>query len=275
MRGIKAILKRNLTNFFRNKMQLAFALFMPVFFLFIFSFVMKSAAAGVDQPINYLISGIIIMTVFQSALNNSTNIIEDMSMGFMKEIIVSPVARWQISIGQILSSTVIAALQGLIVIIIALFMGLKIDVLQFAEMLGVMITVGVTFSSIGLFLATLAKSSTTFQLMIMVFTMPLTFLSGAYIPTTVMPEIIRPLIYINPLTYTTSIFRYITLKMGNLSTEALVKAGVAFDINGLVIKPNFGFAIILAMGLLFFVLCVRQFNKADFSQVKTFNPHAG
>ncbi len=274
MRGIKAILKRNLTNFLRNKMQLVFAIFMPVFFLFIFSFVMKSSASGVEQPINYLISGIIIMTVFQSALSNSTNIIEDMSMGFMKEIIVSPVARWQISIGQILSSSIISMLQGIIVIIIALFMGLKIDVLQFAEMFGVMASVGITFSSIGLFLATLAKNSTTFQVMITAFTLPLTFLSGAYIPTTVMPEIIRPLVYINPLTYTTSIFRYITLKMESLSTDALLKAGVAFDLNGFVIKPYFGLAIILTMGLLFFILCVHQFNKADFSQVKTFNPHA-
>lgn len=274
MRGIKAILKRNLTNFSRNKMQLVFAIFMPVFFLFIFSFVMKSSASGVEQPINYLISGIIIMTVFQSALSNSTNIIEDMSMGFMKEIIVSPVARWQISIGQILSSSIISMLQGIIVIIIALFMGLKIDVLQFAEMLGVMASVGITFSSIGLFLATLAKNSITFQVMITAFTLPLTFLSGAYIPTTVMPEIIRPLVYINPLTYTTSIFRYITLKMESLSTDALVKAGVAFDLNGFIIKPYFGLAIILTMGLLFFILCVHQFNKADFSQVKTFNPHA-
>ncbi|MDF2984986.1 MAG: ABC-type polysaccharide/polyol phosphate export system, permease component [Eubacterium sp.] len=274
MRGIKAILNRNLTNFIRNKMQLAFAIFMPVFFLFIFSFVMKSSATGVDQPINYLISGIIIMTVFQAALSNSTSIIEDMSMGFMKEIIVSPVARWQISIGEILSATIISMLQGMIVIIIALFMGLKIDVLQFVEMFGVMVSVGITFSSIGLFLATLAKNSTTFQVMITAFTLPLTFLSGAYIPTTVMPQIIRPLVYINPLTYTTSIFRYITLKMENLSTDALVKAGVAFDLNGFIIKPYFGLAIILTMGLLFFILCVHQFNKADFSQVKTFNPHA-
>lgn len=272
MRGIKAILKRNLTNFLRNKLQLAFSIFMPIFFLFIFSFVMKPSSTGVDQPINYLISGIIIMTVFQSALSNSTNIIEDMSMGFMKEIIVSPVPRWQISIGQVLSATIISVLQGMLVIVLALFMGLKINVLQFLEMFGVMAAVGITFSSIGLYLATLAKNSGTFQVMIMAFTMPLTFLSGAYIPTTVMPKLLQPFVYINPLTYTTSIFRYITLKMGGLSTQALIKAGVAFDLNGFVIMPYFGFLIILAMGLIFFTLCVHQFNKADFSQVKSFDP---
>jgi ABC-2 type transport system permease protein len=272
MRGMIAILKRNLTNFTRDKLRLFFSIFMSVFFLFIFSFVMKPTT-GIEQPLNYLISGIIIMTVFQSALSNSTSIIEDISMGFMKEIIVSPVARWQISIGQVLSATTIAVIQGLLVIIISLFMGLKIDVIQFIKMFGVMTAVGLTFSSIGLYLATVAKNSTTFQIMITAFTMPLTFLSGAYIPTTVMPKLLRPFVYINPLTYTTAIFRYITLKMDSLTSDALITAGVAFDINGFIIKPYMGLIIILAMGVVFFILCVLQFNKADFSRVKVFNPH--
>jgi ABC-2 type transport system permease protein len=273
MRGMKAIIKRNLTNFVRDKMRLVFSLFMSVFFLFIFSFVMKPSTTGVAQPLNYLISGIIIMTVFQSALSNSTNILEDMSMGFMKEIIVSPISRWQISIGQVLSSSIVAVIQGFIIIFIALFMGLKLDVLQFIQMLGVMIAVGITFSSIGLYLATLAKSSTTFQIMITVFTLPLTFLSGAYIPITVMPKIVRPLVYLNPLTYTTSIFRYISLGMGKFSNSALLKAGVAFNVNGFIILPYMGFLVILLMCFIFFILCVKQFSKADFSQVKVFDPH--
>ena len=252
MRAIIAILKRNLINFTRDKLRLVFSLFMSVFLLFVFSFVMKGSTDRSSKPLNYLISGIIIMTVFQTALSNSTNILEDISMGVMKEVIVSPIARWQISIGHVLSSTVIAVAQGLIVIIIGLFMGLSINILQFLEMLGVMIAVGATFSSLGLYVATLAKSSTTFQVMINVVIMPFTFLSGAYIPTTSMPKILLPFVYINPLTYTTAIFRYITLKMGNMSSAALVKAGVAFDVNGFIIMPYMGLIIILVMGLIFF-----------------------
>lgn len=123
---------------------------MPLFMLFVFSFVMKPTTADISQPINYLISGIIIMSVFQSSLSNSTNILEDISMGFMKEIIVSPIERWKISIGQVLSSTIIAVTQGLLIIIIALFMGLKLDAPQFIQMIAVMTLVGITFSSMGL-----------------------------------------------------------------------------------------------------------------------------
>ena len=270
MRGIKAILTRNLISFVRDRMRLFFTLFMSFFFLFIFSFVMKSTAATIANPMNYLISGIIIMTVFQAALNNSTSTLEDISSGFMKEILVSPVARWQISIGQILSATVISVIQGIIILITGLFMGLTIDAPHFIAMLGVMALVGVIFSSMGLLLSTLAKNSTRFQLMTTLIVMPLTFLSGAYIPTTIMPSFLKPVVYINPLTYTTAIFRYITLKMDALSSAALVKAGVAFDINGFIITPIISLFIISLIGVIFFYFCVRQFNKADFSNVKVY-----
>jgi ABC-2 type transport system permease protein len=270
MRAIQAILARNLIKLFRDKMRFFFTLFMSGFLLFTFSFVMKSAVAGLAQPTNYLISGIIIMMVFQSALNNSMSILEDISSGFMKEILVAPIARWQIAVGQVLSSAVIAVLQGVIILVIGLFIGLHLDPMHFCLMVVLMLLVGVTFSSLGLYLAALSKESTTFQILISVVTMPLTFLSGAYIPTTVLPSILRPVVFLNPLTYATCMFRYTALRMESLSTAELVRAGVAFDLHGFVIRPMNGAVITLVLGGIFFALCVRQFRKADFSKVTVF-----
>ena len=241
---------------------------MSVIFLFIFSFVMQSATIGIANPTNYLISGIIIMTVFQAALNNSMMIIEDISSGFMKEILVAPILRYQISSGQILSAAVVAILQGVIILILGLFIGLSIDILQFVKMIVIMIIVGITFSSIGLYLAILAKNSTNFQLIISIIAMPLTFLSGAYIPTTILPGFLLPIVYLNPLTYTTSIYRYITLGMEHYSNDMLIKEGVAFDIHGFILTPYLGLIILIIIGIIFFILCVNRFNKADFSEVK-------
>ena len=86
----------------------------------------------------------------------------------------------------------------------------------------------------------------------------------------VLPKFLRPVIYLNPLTYTTAVFRYTALKMEGLSAAALVKAGVAFKIHGLIILPDLALLIILIMGTAFFALCIRQFNRADFSKVKAF-----
>jgi ABC-2 type transport system permease protein len=270
IRPIKAILVRNLIKLSRDRMRLFFTLFMSGLFLFVFSFVTRSTAIGLDHPMNYLISGIIIMTVFQTALNNSMNILEDISSGFMKEILVAPIARWQIAIGQVLSSAVVAVLQGVIIVVVGLFMGLTMDFVHAILMLGLMCLVGVTFSCLGLYLAAITKESTNFQLLVTLVAMPLTFLSGAYIPTMVMPKILAPIVYINPLTYTTAAFRYLSLHMEHMPLPALIKAGVAFNVHGLVITPLLSVVLIVAMGMAFFFLCVNRFSAADFSKIKIF-----
>jgi ABC-2 type transport system permease protein len=117
IRPIKSIVLRNMLKLKRDRMKLFMNLLMSGLFLFIFSFVMKSTALGLDHPMNYLISGIIIMTVFQSSLTNSMNILEDISSGFMKEILVAPIARWQIAIGHVLSAMIISVIQGIIIVI--------------------------------------------------------------------------------------------------------------------------------------------------------------
>ena len=270
IRPITAILSRNLLKLRRDRMKLFLNLFMSGLFLFIFSFVIKSTAPGLDHPLNYLISGIIIMTVFQSALSNSMNILEDISSGFMKEILVAPINRWQIATGHVLSAMVVSVIQGLIIVVIGLFMGLNIDLLHGIAMVGLMLLVGLTFSALGLYLATLAKESGNFQLLIAIVSFPLTFLSGAYIPTMALPGILLPFVYLNPLTYTTAAFRFVALHLENMDTAGLVKAGVAFDINGFIITPFMSILLIIVMSAVFFSLCVSRFSKADFSRVKIF-----
>jgi len=270
IRPIQAILSRNLLKLRRDRMKLFLNLFMSGLFLFIFSFVIKSSAPGLEHPLNYLISGIIIMTVFQSALSNSMNILEDISSGFMKEILVAPINRWQIATGHVLSAMVVSVIQGLIIVVIGLFMGLNIDLLHGLAMVGLMLLVGLTFSALGLYLATLAKESGNFQLLITIVSFPLTFLSGAYIPTMALPGILLPFVYLNPLTYTTAAFRFVALHLENMDTAGLVKAGVAFDINGFIITPFMSILLIVVMSAVFFSLCVNRFSKADFSRVKIF-----
>lgn len=112
------------------------------------------------------------------------------------------------------------------------------------------------------------RNSPAFQTMSSMVTMPLVFVSGAFIPTTVMPGFLLPIVYLNPLTCTTSIFRYIALDAFGMSQAELVQQGMAFNIAGFVITPWMGLVITLLIGAVFFALCVVKFNKADFSTIK-------
>ncbi len=264
MNPIVAIIERNLLNYIRNKARLLGSLFMSIFMLVMFSFLMKSSMNGLDQPMNYLLAGVIIMTAFQIGINHSSEILADIAGGYMKEVMVAPISRSEISIGNIMAGALVATLQGTIMMILAIFLGLHVSVLQFLLML----ISTMTFSAIGLFLATVSRNAPAFQTVSSMVMMPLTFVSGAYIPTTIMPGFLLPVVYLNPLTYTTSIFRYIALGAHKLTTMELLEQGMAFAIGGFVITPIMGLAITVLIGAFFFVLCIRKFNQADFSSVK-------
>ena len=268
MNPVAAIVQRNLLNYIRSKGRLFGSLFMSMFMLVMFSFLMRSSMSGVDTPMNYLIAGVIIMSVFQTSVNNSSDILSDIASGYMKEVMVAPISRSQISMGHILSGTVVAALQGVVTMLVGVVLGLRVNILQMLLMVLVMFLSAMTFGAIGLFLATVSRNSPAFQTLSYMIMMPLTFVSGAYIPTTMIPGFLLPLVYLNPLTYTTSIFRYVALGAFSLSRMELVEQGMAFAIGGFVITPWMGLAITALIGGVFFTLCVVKFNQADFSTIK-------
>lgn len=268
MNPITAIIQRNLLNYTRNRGRMIGSIVMSMFMLVMFSFMMKSSMSGFGEPMNYLIAGVIIMTVFQTGINNSSDILSDISDGYMKEVMVAPIARSQISVGNIISGAVVSTLQGTLTMIISLLIGFRINVLQILLLIVVMLVSAMTFSAVGLFLATVSRNSPSFQTISSMIMMPLTFVSGAYIPTTMMPGFLLPVVYLNPLTYVTSIFRYIALGAYKMSLAELVREGMAFNMYGFIITPVMGLMITVLIGTVFFALSVRKFNQADFSTVK-------
>jgi ABC-2 type transport system permease protein len=263
---IVALWFRNIKIFVRNRVQLVFTIIMPFFFLFVFSSVFNNE--NIQNPVNYMLAGIVITTVFQTALTIATSTIEDIVSGFMKEVLVSPVKRIQIAAGQLLSAATIATLQGIIILFIGYFIGLKFTswITPFA-VIGVMIMVGLVFSGLGLFLAALVKNSQTFQVVITAITMPLTFLCGAYIPLSMLPKTLQYVAYLNPMTYTTAFFRTIILEKTSLTTDQLVAEQLAFKIGSFVITPPISMAIVIIFGLVFLFLSTYVFSRVDFSRI--------
>ncbi|PKM95234.1 MAG: transporter [Firmicutes bacterium HGW-Firmicutes-1] len=266
MNIIIALWFRNIKIFARNRVQLVFTIIMPFFFLYVFSAIFKND--NITNPVNYMLAGIVITTVFQTSLTIATSTIEDIVSGFMKEVLVSPVKRIQIAAGQLLSAATIATLQGIIILIIGYFIGLRFTSLitPFA-VIGVMIVVGLVFSGLGLFLAALVKNSQTFQIVITAISMPLTFLCGAYIPLSLLPKSLQYVAYFNPMTYTTAFFRTIILEKTSLTTEQLIAEQLAFKIGNFVITPPISMAIVMVFGLVFLLLSTFVFSKVDFSKI--------
>lgn len=266
MRTIKALMYRNIKIFMRNRLQLILLLIMPYFYLYLISTIFKSVS--INDSMNYVLAGIVIIVVFQTSLNIATSTIEDISSGYMKEVLVSPVKRVEIAIGQILSSTMIATCQGVLILIIGYFLGMKYTepMTPFA-IIASMILIGIVFSSFGLFLAASVKNAQTFQIISVAVTTPITFLCGVYVPLSLLPNGLQFLSLFNPMTYATAFFRALSLEKLSVSTDELVAQELAFNISNFVITPQISVIIVALFGLIFIILSTIVFSKVDFSRV--------
>lgn len=257
---------RNIRLFLRNRVQLVLILIMPFFYLYLLSTIFKST--DISDPTNYVLSGIIIIVVFQTSLNIATSTIDDIVSGYMKEVLVSPAKRIQIVIGQVLSSTIIATFQGVLIMIVGYFIGLRYEsILTPLAVIASMIFVGLVFSAFGLFLATSVKNSQTFQITSVAVTTPITFLCGVYVPLSLLPNGLQYIAFLNPMTYAASFFRALSLEKLSLPINELISDQLAFKLGNLIITPQVSFFVILLFGILFLILSTVTFSKVDFSKI--------
>lgn len=266
MNTVFALWKRGLRAFVRNRTGMIISLVFPFFFVYVFGAIFIDDM--IENPVAYMLSGIVITTVFESSLDLASTTVDDMVSGFMKEVLVSPARRVAVAAGQLLSAATVSTVQGIMILVVGMFFGIRFTKwVTPIYVLAAMICVGLVFSGVGLFLATLVRNGQTFQIIKTAITMPLTFISGAYIPLSMLPNTLRYVAYFNPMTYATAFFRMIVLEKTNLSYTELVKAGLAIDINGFIVTPMMSLGIILAIGILFLTLSTRSFIHTDFSRI--------
>jgi ABC-2 type transport system permease protein len=266
MNTVFTLWKRGLKAFVRNRTGLIFSLIFPFFFVYVFGAIFKNEF--IENPIAYMLSGVIISTVFESSLNLASTTVDDMVSGFMKEVLVSPARRISVALGQLLSAATVATVEGIMILFIGLFIGIRFTSWTTPIFILIaMICVGLVFSGVGLFMATMVRSGQTFQIIKTAVTMPLTFLSGAYMPIDLLPGTLKVVAYLNPMTYATAFFRMIVLEKTGLSSDELVKAGLAININGFIVTPFLSFLIIAVIGIIFLTLSTNAFIKTDFSRI--------
>jgi ABC-2 type transport system permease protein len=270
MAVIFALWMRNLKAFWRNKPALIFNIAFPLFFIFVFGELFRNDY--MDNHVPFMLAGIIIAIVFDSAIRVSTSTIDDITSGFMKEVLVSPVSRLSVAAGQFLSSATVAAAQGFMVFVVGFAIGLRIgSPLTVLWAILAMAFVGVVFAGFGLFIATRAKNIQTFQAVSLAITMPMTFLSGAYIPLSMLNDFLTHVAYFNPVTYAVNFFRAIVLENMGAAPEVLAVYELSISFphlgDGFVITPWMSGLVLLVFGVLFLVLSTISFVRTDFSKL--------
>lgn len=197
---------REMKRFLRAKSRIIGSLGIPFFFLlFLGAGFRNMSLPGIPEGLNYVVflaPGIIGMVMLFAGMFAGISVLWDRQFGFLKEIMVAPVKRVFIVLGRIAGSVSTTIIQGLIVMVIAVLMGLAVpSILGFIIALVFMVLISTAFVSVGLAFATKMRDMHGFQLIMNFLVMPLFLLSGALFPLAGLPSWIAALSYLDPLTY--------------------------------------------------------------------------
>jgi ABC-2 type transport system permease protein len=212
VRAAYAIWLRELTRFVSERARIAGALGQPLIYLAImgtgFGATFRSAAvANGFSYLQFMYPGVLGMTVLFTAMFSAISIIWDREFGFLKEILVAPVARASIVAGKVAGGATVAAFQGVLLLVLAPIVGVHLGAAQVAGIALAMLLVAASLTSLGLVIASRMATMEGFQVVMNFLVLPLWLLSGAFFPLRGLPLWMAVLTRVDPLTYAVDALR--------------------------------------------------------------------
>jgi ABC-2 type transport system permease protein len=207
--AIYGIWLRDIKRFFRVKSQFISSLMRPILWLVIMGGGLRPIVQNIEgvDYIHFIFAGVICMTLIFAAMQSAISIVWDREFGYLKEVLVAPIPRTSIVIGKALSGGTTATLQGLLTLIFLPIIGLWVPLWTIPLLIASMFLISVSVASIGIVIAGKITSFEGYGTIVNFLLMPMFFLSGAIYPVETVPIWLKPLIYLNPLTYGVDIMR--------------------------------------------------------------------
>jgi ABC-2 type transport system permease protein len=214
LRGFYTLWLREVKRYLRDRTRIVSSFVQPLLWLVIFGAgVHFSGAIGGLSYQQYIFPGIIGQTLLFTSMFMGISVIWDREFGFLKEILVAPISRVSVFLGKMFGDSTDAVIQGIIVFVLGLLLGIKLDIVMFFEALPVMLLITFGLVSIGLVIASFIGSLESFGVIQSFINLPLFFLSGALFPVrgVGVPDWLQTASNANPLTYGVDALRTIIL----------------------------------------------------------------
>jgi len=207
----------------------------PVLWLMLFGKVMsrvRGVAPGNLPYMDYLSAGILAQSALFVAIFYGIAAIWERDLGVLQRYLVSPAPRSALVLGKALSAGVRALSQAAVVYILALVLGVSLKLNPFAIAgTAIVIVLGSgLFATLSLIIACIVKTRERFMGIGQVLTMPIFFASNAIYPLSLMPDWLKAVSHLNPLTYEVDALRALMLSKGTSDYGVGVDLAILFAI---------------------------------------------
>ena len=240
---------REIVRFYRQRSRVVDVIASPLLFWLVIGSGFGTSfragnAPGQQHYLDYFYPGALIMIVLFTSIFAMMSLIEDRKEGFLLSVMVAPVPRSAIVLGKVLGGTTLAAIQGLIFLAFAPFVGVHMGFVDFLLVVFVVFLVSFALTSLGFAIAWPMDSTQAFHAIINLFLIPLWLLSGALFPLSGASGWLRLVMRMNPLTY---------------GVEAL--RNLLFPGNRTVLPLPYSIAALALFTILMFGLCFVRVNR--------------
>ena len=268
LRAVYIIWFRDILRYWRDRWRLVASLAQPLLFLVVFGSGLSSSLGGGAfggrgglSYIQFMYPGIIGMSILFTAIFGAMSIVWDREFGFLKEVLVAPIDRWAVAIGKALGGTTQAMIQGLILLVLAPFVGVHLTPLVVLALIPLTFCLAFALSALGVAIASGMKSMQGFQVVMNFLMMPMFFLSGALFPLSRLPGWMTVLTRLDPAAYGVDPLRRVVLTGSGLPATAVDR--LALTLFGATLNILVEEAILLAFGLVLLVFAIRNFQVKD------------
>ena len=239
---------RRLNPIIKNPIAIIISMFQSIIWLVLFgalfSGITKKIGFGNNSYIAYMLPSIIIMNALFIGIYLGIGTISDLHSGVLQRFLVAPVGKLSIIFSDLLYLCVLQFIQSIILILISFLMGVRLPFGFWSALLYTFVPIifAIAVGSLSISTALITKKHEAMINVMQFCSMPMMFLSSAFMPRDLMPKWISWISKINPVDWTISLERLMincngTLEWMNYAGKLLV-------------------FIIISMGL-----CIYSFNQ--------------
>ncbi len=274
---MQALISRNIKLYFRDKAGVFYSLLSVLIIIALFALFLGdgliSAFDGVEggefYANSWVMAGILAVVSVTTTLGAFSSMIDDKGRKIIKDFNASPIKRWEIAGGYILSTCIVGIIMSLITLVAAQIYikstgGELLAAYQLGYVLLVILVSVLSGSAMMFFIATFIKTQNVFVAISTVVGTLIGFLTGIYVPISQLPEGVQSVIKVFPTSHSALLFRQIFTQTP--SKQVFLDApssvvdtveqglGVQFVIDGITITPGISLIYLIACAVVFYAL---------------------
>lgn len=281
---MKALMKRNLLVFFRDKASVFFSFLAVLIIIGLYALFLGDVwvsgfkeLSGVRYMMDsWIMAGILAVTSVTTTMGAFGTMIEDKTKKITKDIYSAPVKRSAVSGGYVMSSYVIGVILSFAALVLAelyivAFGGQLMDPLTLLKVVGLILFCCVVNTSIVLFIVSFFNSTNAFAAASTIIGTMMGFLTGIYLPIGKLPEGVQFVVKIFPVSHAAALFRQVMMAdaIGETFAGAPEQAvtsfkeemGVILGFGDYTVTPLVSFMILAATAVVFYALSILNMSR--------------